>query len=1336
MASVTANFFNACPILTSDNYEIWVNRIKIAIGCSNYVSYMKKDTSIESESYSLNVDFVLGSQIASKVDDLMAMDIMNKFLSNELKIEDSPKTTITYQILEYIKIQMNVNEQSHRYKLCNEFCNFIKDGGTNTKLNIERIKNFKLRFNTLNMQIDESILVYMFYFKLNEPTKLSFNHIMTSNDKVTLECITNHVGSGIGIKDDPIVINHLKKRYCNYCNKSSHVEKNCWKKKKDEKVKNEVKVINEINKVTSNYFLLDSGATHNFVVSEHLLLNYIPSSDESILSDGSIIGIAGEGKLDLYGLMLPCYHVPNLKRNILSTRILLQFNCKIDINVKHSIVTTPNGKTIYFNFIQNLLQHKFINLNEKEELLHKRLGHPNFQVVKKILKDETSYKDEYKHPNNKCESCLTSNIKRKPFGKRCYNRASKPLELVHMDLIGPISSGKFKYALVLTDEFSRHSSSYYLMNKSETLSHVTIYKSFAEQQTNQKIKRFKCDVGGEFVALETMCKSNGIILEYAPPYSPQLNGTAESANRILNAKVRSMLYTAGVPLYLWHLAHECATYLKNLTLNSVVEGTPYELFFGTKPRISHLKIFGCKAIVKNINSSKFEANGNENVFIGYHYDFAYKVYDIKSKKVYIRRDVQFIEDIFPFKDYTDNITLSEQDIQFLSPTIMVYSNSNPKSAPNDYNISKEQLDDNFNTTEKDFIEAENDEISSEDSDSTGEFDSDIISDELSEDSDSNSELNSDIISDESSELTRLVQLQPIHPSNLSNRTLKLQEARRLGLKFNENIKTADLENLLYVAYSKVREINNISTNILFGPNEEIDVPSTIRQVKQSKFSKYWIQAMDDEMNSLIKNNTWELVPKHPDIKPISGKFIFTLKRDKDGNVVRFKARYVVHGCSQKPNTYNETYAPVIKSESFRWIISYTALNNFKLRKFDIKTAFLNGIIDEDIYVYQPTMYKSKEFPNHICKLKKSVYGLKQAPFCWNRELVNALKRSGFIQSTKDACVWYKGNMIIGYHVDDFIVSYSKENQLEQFKYALKEFDIVDLGDMNSSSITLGINIDKTKEGIKLAQPHLIKDIIKHCNLQNAKACDSPNFNGQNLTKEMVPLTNEEINQSKNFPYANIVGKLNFLSVWTRPDITFSVNYVARFSSNPGPQHINAVKRIVRYLIGTQERGVIYPYGGEGNIKAFSDADWANSKDRKSQSGYILYFNGGPIIWGSKQQKCVATSTMEAEFYALSTAVKELLWLKQFVSELKINIPIPILFEDNQSCIKYCKSQYNSSAAKHIDIQFNFVKDYLQKNQYTLEYCTSEQMVADIFTKPLGPYKFQRLVKQLLPFRGE
>ena len=104
-----------------------------------------------------------------------------------------------------------------------------------------------------------------------------------------------------------------------------------------------------------------------------------------------------------------------------------------------------------------------------------------------------------------------------------------------------------------------------------------------------------------------------------------------------------MLFTAGVPLYLWYLAHECATYLKNLTLNSVVEGTPYELFFGTKPRISHLKIFGCKAIVKNINSSKFEANGSENVFIGYHYDFAYKVYDIKSKKVYIRRDVQFVE---------------------------------------------------------------------------------------------------------------------------------------------------------------------------------------------------------------------------------------------------------------------------------------------------------------------------------------------------------------------------------------------------------------------------------------------------------------------------------------------------------------------------------------------------------------------------------------------------------------------------------------------------------------------------------------------------------------------
>ena len=172
MTSVTANFFNSCPILTSDNYEIWVNRIKIAIGCSNCVLYMKENTTIESDGYSQDVDFVLGSQIASKVDDLMAMDIMNKFLSN-VKKEDSPTTTITFQILKYIKTQMNVDEQSHRYKLCNEFCNFIKDGGTNTKLNIERIKNFKLRFNTLNMPIDESILVYIFYFNLNEKWKLS-----------------------------------------------------------------------------------------------------------------------------------------------------------------------------------------------------------------------------------------------------------------------------------------------------------------------------------------------------------------------------------------------------------------------------------------------------------------------------------------------------------------------------------------------------------------------------------------------------------------------------------------------------------------------------------------------------------------------------------------------------------------------------------------------------------------------------------------------------------------------------------------------------------------------------------------------------------------------------------------------------------------------------------------------------------------------------------------------------------------------------------------------------------------------------------------------------------
>jgi len=240
------------------------------------------------------------------------------------------------------------------------------------------------------------------------------------------------------------------------------------------------------------------------------------------------------------------------------------------------------------------------------------------------------------------------------------------------------------------------------------------------------------------------------------------------------------------------------------------------------------------------------------------------------------------------------------------------------------------------------------------------------------------------------------------------------------------------------------------------------------------------------------------------------------------------------------------------------------------------------------------------------------------------------------------------------------------------------------------------------------------------------------FDGEKLSNDMSPKNEEERKQCRKFPYREIVGKLNYLSVWTRPDITFAVNTVSKYCNDPGPKHIMAVKHIVRYLKGTSDAGLFYSYSDDHSLKLelFSDADWANSENRRSVSGFTLMINKVPVCWKSKQQHCVAISTMESEFYALAIAVVELRWFQSFLFECGIEVTKPIVYEDNQSAISFVKNPAGSIKAKHIDIRYHFVKDLYAKDKLDLQYCSSENMVADILTKPLGPKKFIDCLKLL------
>ena len=398
-----------------------------------------------------------------------------------------------------------------------------------------------------------------------------------------------------------------------------------------------------------------------------------------------------------------------------------------------------------------------------------------------------------------------------------------------------------------------------------------------------------------------------------------------------------------------------------------------------------------------------------------------------------------------------------------------------------------------------------------------------------------------------------------------------------------------------------------------------------------------------------------------------------------------------------------------------------------LHQFDVTTAFLNGTLDEEVYMQQPQGFTCQGKEELVCKLKKSIYRLKQSPRCWNSTLDAYLKKLGFVQTASDPCIYYqktdKDIVYIGVYVDDIILAGRDEKRLQEIKGDFsKKFDIKDLGELK---YFLGMKVvqDKGNNYIWIGQPAYTKNLLKSYGMQDSNPTSTP----VDVNSKLQPAkdTDEPLNQTK---YQSAVGSLMYLAVSTRPDISYAVNNLARFNLNPQKEHWTALKRVLRYLNGTINHGLLYKQGGPERLVGYSDADWAGDlSDRKSTSGYIFMFNGGPVSWSSKKQKCVALSTAEAEYVALSAAVQECIWLRQLEAELSSTNDIPtLIFEDNQSTIGMAKNPQFHGRAKHIDIRHHFVREQLAHGTIQLKYCPTTEMTADILTKGLNRERYSKL----------
>eukprot|EP00268_Persea_americana_P008044 TRINITY_DN13089_c0_g1_i1.p1 TRINITY_DN13089_c0_g1~~TRINITY_DN13089_c0_g1_i1.p1 ORF type:complete len:530 (+),score=94.20 TRINITY_DN13089_c0_g1_i1:90-1592(+) len=486
--------------------------------------------------------------------------------------------------------------------------------------------------------------------------------------------------------------------------------------------------------------------------------------------------------------------------------------------------------------------------------------------------------------------------------------------------------------------------------------------------------------------------------------------------------------------------------------------------------------------------------------------------------------------------------------------------------------------------------------------------------------------------------------------------------------------------------------------------------------------------MDADIASIEKNNTWELTDLPRGQKTIGVKWVFKTKLNEKGEIDKHKARLVAKGYKQEFGVdYKEVFAPVARLDTIRLVVSMAAQNSWPIFQLDVKSAFLHGDLQEQVYIEQPPGYVQQGNEEKVYRLNKALYGLKQAPKAWYSRIDAYFAKEGFHKCPYEHTLFTKiGDrgkfLIVCLYVDDLIYTGNDKAMIDAFKQSMmNEFDMSDLGLMH---YFLGIEVAQTAAGVFISQKKYAQMILDIFEMKNCNSVATPTEYGLKLLK------NPGGKKIDSTFYKQIVGSLMYLTA-TRPDIMHAVSLISRYTESPTEFHLLAAKRILRYLKGTIDFGIWYKKGGKSappSLIGFTDSDYAGDlDDRKSTSGYVFMIGAGAVSWSSKKQQIVTLSTTEAEFVAAISCACQAIWLKRMLEELHCcqegSIPV---FCDNSSAIKLSKNPVFHGRSKHIDVRYHFLRDLCTDGVIDMIYCRSEDQVADILTKPLKLPVFVKL----------
>ncbi|WJX12869.1 hypothetical protein P8452_03321 [Trifolium repens] len=945
---------------------------------------------------------------------------------------------------------------------------------------------------------------------------------------------------------------------------------------------------------------------------------------------GTILGVGTIGNpstITISNVVL----VDNLKHNLLSVAKLcdkgftINFKptfCTIESNKDKNVILKAirHGNVYMLDLDDNCLSGAkcLITKNDESWLWHRRMAHLNFDLLNKIAsKDLVIGLPKIRFSKDHlCDACQMGKQTKASFKTKKFISTTKPLELIHMDLFGPSrtkSLGGNYYGLVIVDDYSRFCWTLFLSSKSDTLSAFKQFAKMIQNKLDLKIISIRSDHGGEF--------ENNNFDKFCSKHGIEHNFSAPRTpqqNGVVERKNRILEELArtmlsGLPKYFWADAISTASYVLNRAIiRPILDKTPYEILKGRKPNLSHLRSFGCKCFILN--------NGKENLgkFDPKADEGIFLGYSLSSKayRVYNKR-LQIVEE-------SVHVNFDE-----------TFPEENGKG---------------------DFI-------------GTGVDTMDILKDQEVVGSDQ-----------PSTEVPKEKNDKP-SPSNEdkddggSSSSKNHHKQRGAGLaKEWRTLKDHPIDKVLGDISKGVAtrfQISNFCSHYAFVSQVEP------KNSKAALLDEHWILAMQEELNQFKRNDVWDLVPPPPSHQVIGTRWVFRNKLDENGVIIRNKARLVAQGYNQEEGIdYEETYAPVARLEAIRLLLAYACNMNFKLYQMDVKSAFLNGYINEEVYVKQPPGFEDNEHPDYVFKLKRALYDLKQAPRAWYDRLFKFLIKNGYSRGKVDTTLFIKRKgkdvLLVQIYVDDIIFGSTNPSLIKSFSSIMQgEFEMSMMGEL---TYFLGLQIKQLEEGTFIYQTKYCLELLKKFGMTDSKIMETPMASTCALSKD------EEGKDVEITKYRGIIGSLLYLTA-SRPDIMFSVCMCARYQSCPKESLLKAVKRILKYLKGTSNFGLC------------------------------------------KKQVSVALSTAEAEYVAAGSCCSQILWLKQQLLDYDLKLQrVPILC-DNTSAINLTKNPVLHSRTKHIEIRHHFLRDHVEKGDVVFEHVDSKNQLADIFTKPLATEPF-------------